>query len=48
MANINTKRKRKQGVEGYGQKRGYALKTGFGEEHGSKTRRSAKVYRGSK
>lgn len=45
MANRNTKRKRAAGEDGYGQKRGYALKTGFGEEHGSPTRRAAKQYR---
>jgi len=35
MANANTKRKRSEGVRGYGKKRGYALKTGRNEEHGS-------------
>lgn len=44
MANRNTKRKRKEGEDGYGKKRGYALKTGFGEEHGSKSRRAPKQY----
>ena len=40
MANINTKRRNKANNT----KRGYALKTGFGEEHGSKKRKSAKDY----
>lgn len=49
MANRNTKRKRQAGEDGYGKKRGYALNTGFGEEHGSKKRTRAKTYnRGKK
>ena len=45
MANRNTRRKRATGEDGYGKKRGYALKTGFGQEHGSKTRKAPKTYR---
>lgn len=45
MANRNTKRKRAAGEDGYGQKRGHALHTGFGQEHGSKRRKSPKQYR---
>ena len=45
MANINTKRKRAAGENGYGKKRGHALHTGFGQAHGSKKRRAPKVYR---
>ena len=45
MANINTKRKRRAGVEGYGKKRGRALITHFGGLDGSKKRRGPKVYK---
>tara|TARA_B100000989_G_scaffold293973_1_gene272200 strand:+ start:315 stop:473 length:159 start_codon:yes stop_codon:yes gene_type:complete len=45
MANINTKRKRRAGVEGYGKKRGHALMTGFGQAHGSKKRKTYKIYK---
>ena len=45
MANRNTKRKRAAGENGYGQKRGHALHTGFGQAHGSKRRKAPKVYR---
>ena len=45
MANKNTWRKRASGEAGYGQKRGRALHTGFGQQDGSPTRRAAKQYR---
>ena len=48
MANRNTWRKRRAGENGYGQKRGRALHTGFGHTDGSPTRRAAKVYRTGK
>ena len=47
MANKNTWRKRRAGEAGYGQKRGRALHTGFGQADGSRRRRAAKTYRGS-
>lgn len=47
MANRNTWRKRAAGEAGYGQKRGRALHTGFGQADGSKRRRAAKQYRGA-
>ena len=45
MANSNTKKKRASGEAGYGQKRGYAIHSGFGHTHGSKKRRGPKVFR---
>lgn len=45
MANKNTKRKRAAGEAGYGQKRGRALHTGFGQADGSRTRRGPVQYR---
>lgn len=45
MANKNTWRKRRAGEAGYGQKRGRALHTGFGQQDGSPRRRAAKQYR---
>ena len=45
MANRNTKRKRAAGENGYGQKRGRALHTGFGQADGSPTRKGPKQYR---
>lgn len=47
MANINTKRKRKSGIDGYGKKRGHALATGLGEKHGSTTRTKPWLYKQS-
>jgi hypothetical protein len=48
MANINTKRKRREGVEGYGKKRGRALLTGFGQMDGSRKRNGPKIYQGGR
>ena len=45
MANSNTKRKRASGEDGYGQKRGYAIHSGFGAAHGSKKRRGPRVFK---
>jgi hypothetical protein len=40
MANINTKRRRNAGENGYGKKRGRALLTGLGQLDGSPTRKT--------
>lgn len=40
MANINTKRRRNAGENGYGKKRGRALLTGLGQADGSPTRKT--------
>lgn len=41
---MNIKSKRKAREQEKENKRGYPLKTGFGEEHGSKKRRGPKDY----
>jgi hypothetical protein len=41
MANKNTQLRRNNKHMGYGKKRGFALKTGLGQEHGSPTRKNA-------